>query len=95
MEADLRGRGERGQAPQPQAQARPAHHAGPAPHRGSVRAQAVAVQRLQVEVHALLLRLVRRRGAAGVPGGGGGVEGGGGRRGRRRVMLLSVQGAVL
>lgn len=90
-----RGRG--GEAPQvfqakpSQSQSRAAHHAWPAAHRGGVSAQAVAVEGLQVKVHAFLFGLVGRRGGAGLPGRSGRRWG---RRGRIQV-LLPVEGAVV
>lgn len=71
-----------------------AHHAWPSAHRGGVGAETVAVEGLQVKVHAFLFGLVGWRGGAGLHGCGGSVGRRRGRQGRRR-MLLPVEGAVL
>lgn len=82
------------QAEPSQSQPGTAHHARPAAHRGGVGAQSVAVEGLQVKVHASLFGLVGWRGGAGVRGCSQSIGGSRGRRGRRR-MLFPVEGAVL
>lgn len=71
-----------------------AHHAWPAAHRGGVGAQPVAVEGLQVKVHASLFGLVGWRGGAGLHGCSRDVARRRGGR-RRRLMLFSVEAAVL
>lgn len=98
---DVQAHGWRGGEPPQVFQAKPsqsqpgaAHHPRPAAHRGGVSAQAVAVEGLQVKVHALLFGLIGRRGGAGLRGRSRRI---GGRRGGRwrRLMLLPVEGAVV